>query len=60
MHYIFFIRLSASGHLGCFHVSTVVNSAAANVEMQMYRDSDLNSIGCVLRRGLARVLGPSD
>ena len=28
--HIFFICLSASGHSGCFHVATVINSAAMN------------------------------
>ena len=30
-HHIFFIHLSVSGHLGCFHALTVVNSATMNV-----------------------------
>ena len=28
MYHNFFIRSSVSGHLGCFHVLTIVNSAA--------------------------------
>ena len=31
MYHIFFIHLSVSGHLGCFHVLGVVNSAAMNI-----------------------------
>ena len=31
MCHIFFIHLSVDGHLGCFHVLAVVNSAAVNV-----------------------------
>ena len=31
MSYIFFIYLSADGHLGCFHVLAIVNSAAMNI-----------------------------
>ena len=30
MYHIFFIHLSVSGHLGCFHVIAMVNSAAVN------------------------------
>ena len=31
MHRIFFILSSADGYLGCFHVSTIVNSAMSIV-----------------------------
>ena len=29
-HIIIFVRSSVSGHFGCFHVLTIVNSAAVN------------------------------
>ena len=31
MYYIFFIYLSVDGHLGCFYVLAIVNSAAMNI-----------------------------
>ena len=35
MYHIFFIQSSVDGHLGCFNVLGIVNSAAVNTEIYM-------------------------
>ena len=35
MHRIFFIYSSVDGHLGCFYVLAIVNSAAMNIQMHV-------------------------
>ena len=35
MYYIFFIHSSASGHIGCLHALTIVNSAAINIRVHV-------------------------
>ena len=36
MYHNFFIQSSVDGHLGCFHVLAVVNSAAMNSRIHVY------------------------
>ena len=31
IYHIFFIHLSVDGHLGCFHILTIINSPAVNI-----------------------------
>ena len=47
MYYSFLIHSSADGHLGCFHVLVIINSAAMNIGVHVSL-SDLVSSGfCV-------------
>ena len=44
MYHNFLIHFSADGHLDCFHVLAIVNSAAMNIEVHVSL-SDLVSLG---------------
>ena len=52
MYNNFFIHSSVDGHLGCFHVLSIVNSAAVNNGIHVSL-SILVSLGYVPRSGIA-------
>ena len=52
MYHSSLIHLSADGHLGCFHVLTIIDSAAVNIGVHVYL-SDLVSLVCMPRSGIA-------
>ena len=49
MYHRFLIHSSADGHLGCFHVLAMINSAAMNIGVHVSL-SDLVSLVCMPRR----------
>ena len=56
MYHIFFIHSSVDGHLGCFHVLAIVNSAAMNNVIHV-SFSVLVSSGYMPRSGIAGSYG---
>ena len=56
MYHNFFIHSSIDGQLGCFHVLTIVNSAAMNNGIHVYF-SVLVSSGYMPRRGISGSYG---
>ena len=56
MHHNFFINSSVKGHLGCFHVLSIVNSVAVNNGIHV-SFSILVSSGCLPRSGIAGSYG---
>ena len=56
MYHNFFIHSSVNGHLGCFHVPAIVNSAAMNIGVHVFF-SILISSGYMHRSGIAGSYG---
>ena len=59
MYHSFLIHSSADGHLGCFHVLAIINSTAVNIGVIRVSLSDLVSLVCMPRSGIAQSYGSS-
>ena len=59
MYHSFLIHSSADGHLGCFYVLAMINSAAMNIGVHVSL-SDLVSLVCMPRSGIAGSYGSSN
>ena len=58
MYHSFLIHSSADGHLCCFHVLAMINSAEMNIGVHVSL-SDLVSLVCMPRSGIAGSYGSS-
>uniref|UniRef100_A0A8D1SYF5 Uncharacterized protein n=1 Tax=Sus scrofa TaxID=9823 RepID=A0A8D1SYF5_PIG len=58
IYHIFFIHSSVSGHLGCFHILLIVNTAAMNIWVHVSFSSKVLS-GYMPKNGIAGSYGSS-
>ena len=58
MYHSFLIHLSADGHLGCFHVLAIINSAVMNIEVHVSLSILVSSV-CMSSSGIPGSYGSS-
>ena len=58
MYHSFLIHSSADGHLGCFHVLAIINSAVLNIGVHVSLSILISSV-CMPRSSIAGLYGSS-